>query len=156
MHLSKAQDALDISAAEISFVFVNNDVDGTISGFSSSSTIDANNLENSKLEGSVEVATIDTDNSIRNWSLRREKYFDADNHPKITFVSNTIASDGDVLNVVGQLTIKGITKKLTFKFKKTNKQLVGTATLYSSDYGIHIKSERDKNKVNVKIVLHLK
>lgn len=156
MFLSNAQDSRQVSSAEITFVFLNNDVDGTIAGFSSSSTIDMNNLTNAVLKGSVDVATIDTDNSIRNWSLKREKYFDADTYPKITFESSSVQVDGNNITVVGQLTIKDITKKLTFKFTKKENQLVGTASLYSSDFGISIKSEREKNKVAMKIVLNLK
>lgn len=156
MFLSNAQDSRQVSSAEITFVFLNNDVDGTISGFSSTSTIDMSKLQNAVLRGSVDVATIDTDNSIRNWSLKREKYFDAENYPKITFQSNSIQVDGSNITVIGQLTIKETTKKLIIKFTKKQNQLVGTASLYSSDYGISIKSEREKNKVDVKIVLNLK
>lgn len=156
MFLSHAQNSLQVSSAEISFVFINNDVSGTIAGFNSASTLDVAHMENAVLKGSVDVATLDTDNSIRNWSLKREKYFDAETYPKITFESSAIQVDGNNITVIGQLTMKDITKKLTFKFTKSEKKLVGTATLYSSDYGIAIKSEREKNKVDVKIILNLK
>lgn len=154
--LSNAQSVQLIASAEISFVFLNNDVEGTLSGFNSSSTIDLNNLENSQLKGSVDIATISTGNSIRNWSLKRGKYFDADTYPKITFESNTIQVYGRNITVKGQLTIKDITKELSFKFIRNENQLLGTATLYSSDFGIHIKNDREKNKVNAKIILNLK
>lgn len=152
---SNAQNSLQVSSAEINFVFVGYDVEGSIKGFSSSSSIDLDNLENSQLKGAVTVETIDTGNSIRNWSLKRGKYFDAETHPKITFESNTIKVNGDDITIIGPLTIKGITKEVTFKFIKTEKQLAGKTTLYSSDYGIQIKTEREENKVTVGIVLHL-
>ncbi len=154
--LSNAQSSLQVSSAEVSFVFVNNDVEGSLTGFSSSSVIDLNDFENSKLKGSVKAETISTGNSIRNWSLRRSKYFDADTYPKISFESKTIQIDRDKIKVVGELTIKDVTKELSFNFTKSKKQLVGTAVLYSSDYGVNIKGDREKNKVNVKIVLNLK
>lgn len=154
--LSNAQNSLQVSSAEVSFVFVNNDVEGTLTGFSSSSTIDWNDFKNSKLKGTVDVGTISTGNSIRNWSLRRSKYFDADAYPKISFESTTIQRDNNDIKVIGRLTIKDVTKELSFKFTKSDKQLVGTAVLYSSDYGVHIKDDREKNKVNVKVILHLK
>ncbi len=156
MLLSHAQDGLKVSSAEISFVFLNNDVSGTISGFSSSSTINTTDMTKSVIKGSVDVNTLDTDNSLRNWSLKREKYFNAETYPKITFESSSVQVDGNNIAVLGQLTIKGITKKLTFKFSKKENQLIGTTTLYSSDYGIEIKSDREKNQVDVKIVLNLK
>ena len=156
MLLSHAQEALQVSSAEIGFVFSNNDVSGTIAGFSSSSRINTTDMTKSIIKGSVDVNTLDTDNSLRNWSLKREKYFNAETYPKITFESSSIQVDGNNIAVLGQLTIKGITKKLTFKFSKKENQLIGTTTLYSSDYGIEIKSDREKNQVDVKIVLNLK
>lgn len=156
MLLSNAQDGLQVSSAKISFVFLNNDVSGTIAGFSSSSTINTTDMTKSVIKGSVDINTLDTDNSLRNWSLKREKYFNAETYPKITFESSSIQVDGNNIAVLGQLTIKGVTKKLTFKFSKKENQLIGTTTLYSSDYGIEIKSDREKNQVDVKIVLNLK
>lgn len=151
-----AQNSKQVTSATVNFVFIDHDVDGTISGFDSSSTIDFDDLENAKLKGSVAVETISTGNSLRNWSLRRGKYFDADNYPKITFESNTIKVDGDVTTVTGSLTIKDVTKEVSFKFTRKENQLIGKTVLYSSDYGIKIKKAREENKVTVEIVLQLK
>ncbi len=151
-----AQSSAQISSAEVSFVFINNDVEGTLSGFSSESTIDLDQIENSKLKGSVKVETINTRNSIRNWSLRRSKYFDADTYPTITFESTSVQQEKDIITVNGKLTIKEVTKDIRFRFERNGKQLIGKTTLYSSDYGINIKSEREKNKVLVKVVFQLK
>ena len=153
---SNAQSSTEVSSAEVKFIFVNNDVDGTLTGFNSSSSIDLENLENSKFKGSVQVETISTGNSIRNWSLRRSKYFDADTYPKITFESSSIESNGNFFDVKGNLTIRNVTKVVTFKFSKDGKKLTGKSTIYSSDYGIEIKSKREQNKVDITIVLQLK
>ncbi|TMM57264.1 hypothetical protein FEE95_12315 [Maribacter algarum] len=154
--LAKAQSNIQISSADVSFVFVNNDVEGTLEGFTSESVLDFDQIENSKLKGSVNVETISTGNSVRNWSLRRGKYFDVDNFPKINFESSSVRQEGDIITVNGKLTIKDVTKDITFSFERNNKQLVGKTTLYSSDYGINIKSDREKNKVLVKLVFQLK
>jgi len=154
--LANAQSGSQIASAEVSFTFVNNDVDGTLEGFKSNSTIDVTNFENSSFKGAVEVATIDTGNSLRNWSLRRSKYFDADAHPEITFESSSISQDGQTFKVNGNLTIKGVTKNIDFQFERNGKQLIGKTTIYSSDFGISIKDDRNKNKVLVKIVFQLK
>ncbi len=154
--VAKAQNNIQISSAEVSFVFVNNDVEGTLEGFTSESVMDFDQIENSKFKGSVKVETISTGNSIRNWSLRRSKYFDADNFPEIVFESSSVQQDGDIITVNGQLTIKDVTKDINFRFERNDKQLVGKTSLYSSDYGINIKSDREKNKVLVKLVFQLK
>lgn len=154
--IANAQSKLQVSSAEVSFVFVNNDVDGTMGGFKSESIIDTENLSNSKFKGSVEVETISTGNSIRNWSLRRGKYFDADNYPRITFESASVIQEEDAIMVKGKLTIKDVSKNISFSFERNGKQLVGRTSLYSSDYGINIKNDREKNKVLVKLVFQLK
>ena len=154
--LAIAQNKLRISSAEVSFTFVNNDVKGTLEGFTSESSIDFDQIENSKLKGSVKAETISTGNSIRNWSLRRGKYFDADTYPTIRFESTSIQQKADIIAVKGKLTIREVTKEIEFRFEKNDKQLIGRTTLFSSDYGIDIKSEREKNKVLVKLIFQLK
>ncbi|MFK7813900.1 MAG: YceI family protein [Maribacter sp.] len=153
---SHAQREVEISSAKVSFTFVNNDVEGTLMGFTSESIIDLDNIENSKLKGSVDVETINTGNSIRNWSLRRSKYFDADNYPKISFESTSVQQEASRILVKGKLTIKDVTKNINFSFTESEKQLIGKTTIYSSDYGINIKNEQEQNKVLVKLVFQLK
>lgn len=155
-HFIFAQDTT-IKSSEISFTFVSEEVNGTLSGFESSSTIDLNDIENSKFKGSVNVESIDTGNSVRNWSLRRGKYFDANDYPKITFESSSILATEKGFTVKGQLTIKTTTKPITINFTKTDTSITGTTTLFSSDYGITIsKKGKEKNKVDVKFVFQLK
>ncbi len=147
--------AKTIKSAEISFVFVSKDVDGHISGFDSSSSIDFENPTNSKLKGSVAVKTIKTGIFLRDWSLKGGKYFDADDHPRIFFESNSIAPTADGFSVKGILTIKGNEKPITIDFKKQENQLIGTTTLFSSDFGINIKKKREDNEVQVKMTFDL-
>lgn len=150
-----AQDKVDIISAEISFTFVSNGVDGTLSGFNSSSTLDLEHLEASELKGSVAVETIKTGNFLRDWSLKGGKYFDADDYPKITFESSSINKTDNGLTVEGQLTIKDIGKQITIDFIQLNNHLTGTIILFSSDYDIHIKKKRADNKIIVNMVFGL-
>lgn len=145
-----------IKSAEITFNFVNKDVDGHISGFESSSTIDFENPENSIFKGSVAVKTIKTGIFLRDWSLKGGKYFDEDDYPKIYFESTDVSTTRDGFSVKGLLTIKKTDKLITIDFKKTGNQLIGTTTLFSSDFGINIKDEREDNKVIVKMIFDLK
>ncbi|UII75792.1 YceI family protein [Flagellimonas sp. HMM57] len=141
--------------AEISFEFVSKETKGTIAGFKSESVIDFDNLENSVLRGSVASETLDTNNGLRNWSLKSGKYFDVDDYPRIRFESKQVKSEGEKLIVIGNLTIKDITKSITITFNQSGNQLIGTTSLYSIDYGIKIKKNRADNLVKVKMVFDI-
>ena len=63
-----------------------------------------------RASGTVEVASLDTRAEQRDQHLRGPEFFDLENHPRITFESTRIEPRGDGLRVVGNLTIKGVTK----------------------------------------------
>ncbi|WP_422080100.1 YceI family protein [Ulvibacterium sp.] len=144
-----------ISTAEISFTFVSKNVDGSISGFSSSSSIDTDNLSASNFTGSVNVETLKTGNFLRDWSLKGKKYFNADTYPEIHFESTSVETTVTGFKVMGNLTLKGKTKPLTLDFTQKANRLRGTTTLFSSDFGINIKKQREDNEVVVTLLLTL-
>ncbi len=150
------QNEATIESAKVTFVYVSNDVDGHIAGFESSATINLDDPTQSKFTGSVNVESLKTGNSIRDWSLRRGKYFDADNHPKIRFESTSVTANNNGFLVKGNLTIKGTTKPLSIDFTKDGNELTGTTALYSSDFGINVKKKKEDNKVKVKMIFVLK
>ena len=143
-----AQQAV-LQSEKITFVFPAKEVEGSIRGFQSSSKVDWNNPENSVFQGSVEVETLDTNNGLRNWSLRSSRYFHVKKHPKMTFKSRTIENFGENWTVTGDLTIKGTTKEFKIVFAKKGKSLKGRGELYCSDFGIKIKKLREDNLVIV-------
>ncbi len=142
--------------ATITFEFVSKNTKGSIAGFSSQSDLDFSDLESSVLQGSVEVATLDTNNGLRNWSLKSRKYFNEDAYPKIYFKSTTITANNDAWVVKGLVTIKGVEKPLTINFNKTGNKLVGICQLYTSDFGINIKKKREDNLVKIRMEFSLR
>jgi polyisoprenoid-binding protein YceI len=75
-------------------------------------TIDASG-DAPKLDGSVDVSTIDTGEANRDGHLKGPEFFDADQHPQISFHGTTTeaGADGQV-TLQGEITMKGITKPL--------------------------------------------
>ena len=72
-------------------------------------------LSTSKAYGTVEVASVDTNEDARDEHLRSADFFDAENHPKLTFESTEITSvDDDELEITCDLTIHGVTNEVTF------------------------------------------
>ena len=75
----------------------------------------AEDLSASRAYGTVEVASVDTNEDARDEHLRSADFFDAENYPKLTFESTEIKQvDDDELEITGDLTIHGVTNPITF------------------------------------------
>ncbi len=90
-------------------------VRGRFTKFNGTFEIDERNPANSKLEGTAEVASIDTHDANRDGHLRSPDFFDVEKYPTMAFRSTKIEPAGqDKYKVTGDLTIKGLTKPVTF------------------------------------------
>lgn len=69
---------------------------------------------------SIESASIDTRNEQRDGHLRSGDFFESEKFPTITFVSKSVKpTKGEHFDVVGDLTIRGVTKEVTFAVEHT-------------------------------------
>lgn len=67
--------------------------------------------EATRIEATIEVASVNTREPKRDADLRGPLFFDADSHPVMTFVSKTVRPSGNgSLEVIGALTIRGVTQ----------------------------------------------
>ena len=64
---------------------------------------------------SIDVASLSTGEPGRDGHLKTGDFFDAENYPHITFVSKKVASDAGKLTVVGDLTIKDVTREIELR-----------------------------------------
>ncbi len=63
----------------------------------------------------IDAASISTNNEQRDGHLKSPDFFDVATFPKITFRSTRISGTKDDLTIVGDLTIRGVTKPVTLK-----------------------------------------
>jgi polyisoprenoid-binding protein YceI len=114
---------------------------GSFTGLQGNITFDKYHPENAKFEVSIDANTINTDNNARDNHLREDSYFDVKKYPRISFVSTKIvhASNG-TLTIFGKLTIKGITKDISFPFTATPNNdcflFKGSFSINRRDYGV--------------------
>jgi len=89
-------------------------VRGEFSGLSGTVVVDRANPANSKVEATIDAATIDTRDEQRNTHLKSPDFLDVEKFPKITFVSKRIERSRDVEHkIIGDLTIHGVTREVT-------------------------------------------
>jgi polyisoprenoid-binding protein YceI len=101
--------------------FVINKVRGKFNQFHGIIVYDENDVTKSSMKGTIKVASIDTDDKERDDHLRSADFFDAVNHPEITFASKKVEKRDKGYILVGDLTIRGITKEVTMPFVITGK-----------------------------------
>jgi polyisoprenoid-binding protein YceI len=89
-------------------------VRGQFTDFAGSVTV-ADNPVDSTAEGTVQVASITTGSPDRDAHLRSGDFFDIETYPVMTFTgARVVGMSGATFRVVGDLTIKGITRQVEF------------------------------------------
>ena len=91
-------------------------VEGTFKAFTGEVEIDSD-FTKSKVSTDVEINSIDTGVGKRDDHLKSADFFDAKNHPKMTFKSTSITGTPDSFKLIGDLTIRGNKKSVTFDGK---------------------------------------
>lgn len=69
----------------------------------------------SSAKATIQMASIDTRNEKRDDHLRSADFFAVTTYPQMSFNSKSVRGNGGEITVVGDLTIKGVTKEVTLK-----------------------------------------
>jgi polyisoprenoid-binding protein YceI len=88
-------------------------VRGTFEDLAGTIVVAENPLESS-VEIEAKAASVTTGNTDRDNHLRSPDFLDAERYPTVTFMSTEIASKRDHWTLKGDLTIRGVTKPVTF------------------------------------------
>ena len=95
-------------------------VRGTFHEFEGSAHLDFGDPSRSSVEVTIKAASIDTGHPDRDAHLRSNDFFAMDEHPEITFKSTAIEAAGDdSYRVTGDLTIREVTKSVTFDAERS-------------------------------------
>ena len=114
--------------------------DGTID-------LDPQNVSESAVNATIDVTSVDTGVSQRDGHLRSPDFFDTTKFPTATFKSTKVTKTGDGYDVVGDLTLHGVTKPVTLHMEPPSKDQIGmdkmphrgftaTTTLHRKDFGL--------------------
>ena len=122
-------------------------VRGAFNEFEGTGTLDGTNPANSRVQVTIDAASIDTRNAQRDEHLRSNDFLAMKEYPQITFSSTAVRPvDDTTFEVTGDLTIKGVTNSVTipFTFEGAAKDpfgnqragFEGSVTINRKDYGV--------------------
>ena len=119
--MSSARYVIDLSHSHASFsvrhLMISN-VRGEFQKFGGKVEYDPENPANTKVSVSLDVASINTREEKRDAHLRSGDFFDAEHHPAITFQSTGARAGSNGLEIVGALTIRGVTREVALKVEE--------------------------------------
>ncbi|MEV0284556.1 YceI family protein [Kribbella sp. NPDC050820] len=160
--------AIDAAHSEIGFTVrhLMTKVRGTFQEYTGEINV-KDTLEESTTNVSVELASVHTRSEQRDGHLRSGDFFDAENSPKMTFVSTALKPEGDDYILAGELTIKNVTKpiELAVEFLGVDQNAYGqtiigfeaSAQISRKEWGIdfNVPLEGGKLLIGDKVDIHL-
>nr|WP_294933992.1 YceI family protein [uncultured Flavobacterium sp.] len=86
-------------------------VSGKFEKYDATIITEDDDLSKATFEFAADINSIDTRNADRDTHLKSADFFDAENHPKMSFKSSSFTKiDDDDYEMAGDLTIRGVTK----------------------------------------------
>lgn len=90
-------------------------VRGRFKEFNGTIEFDTSNPQLSRVDVTIQAASIDTAEADRDKHLRSADFFDAEKYPTLRFVSTSVTPrHGSTYDVAGDLTIHGVTRQVVF------------------------------------------
>jgi len=143
---------IDVAHSQVGFVIAIagglQEVEGRFTRFSGTVHYDPDDPAASRVEVTIDPASIDTGNDRRDNHLRTEDFFHVEAHPQIMFTSEEILPAEDGGTLVGTLTMRGVSRRVEISFRRTHEDpvmilegaptavFVGTVRLDREDFGI--------------------
>ncbi|HVT86096.1 MAG TPA: YceI family protein [Chitinophagaceae bacterium] len=88
-------------------------VTGSFKQFNAEVETNGDDISTSKVRFTAEISSITTNNEQRDAHLRTGDFFDAENHPQLTFESSKLEKiDDENYKVYGTLTMRGVSKNI--------------------------------------------
>ena len=128
---------------------------GTLSNLKGTIQFDPSNLSSASFNVSVDVNTINTGISMRDNHLKEKEYFYTEKYSTIRFVSTGVKPANDGFILTGQLTIKGVSKDISFPFTAVTQNggmlFTGNFTIDRKDFDVGGSSAVLSNSVDISL-----
>jgi polyisoprenoid-binding protein YceI len=140
---------------KVKHMMINHSI-GRFNEFEGEVHFDPHDLADSNIQMTIQTASIDTHNKDRDDHLKALDFFDTSRYPTITFRSKSISKLLGKYIVSGDLTIKGITKKISLPvhiegpIKNAHDQetigIIGEMSINRKDFNISFDKTVDDGK----------
>ncbi|MDP9268858.1 MAG: YceI family protein [Acidobacteriota bacterium] len=121
-------------------------VNGRFTDFDGLITYDPKDITKSAVKVTIKTASITTDNAQRDNDLHSSEFLDVAKFPEMTFQSAKVEKRGDQYVLIGDLTLKGVTKRVEIPFTfsgpitdpwgNTRIAAEGSTTINRRDFGV--------------------
>jgi polyisoprenoid-binding protein YceI len=113
------------------------DPSGEFKGLKGIISFDPANLASSKFDATIDVASINTGNGMKNTHTKSEKWFDAEKYPTIKFTSSSITKTASGYAASGTLEMHGVQKPVTIPFTFDAGEFKGSFNVNRMDYNVN-------------------
>ena len=156
-----AQNTVSRSAITFKIKNLGVNTDGTIGGLQATVHFNPADISKADIEASVDVATINTGNSLRDDHIKSDEFFDVAHFPKISIKLVSVKhKSGNKYAGQFNLTIKNKTLPVEIPFTCTQQgnraEFTGTFTINRRDYGLGENSLTLSDNVIISIDAELK
>jgi polyisoprenoid-binding protein YceI len=123
-------------------------VHGSFHGVSGVVRFDPADVAKSGVEATIDVASVDTGVAPRDNHLKSPDFFDVAKFPTMTFKSTSVRKSGEGFEIVGDLTLHGVTKQVVLRLdeignaepgmdgKSMHRGFTATTTINRKDFGL--------------------
>lgn len=103
--------------------------------------------EKGKVDVTIDTTSLYTDNDRLVGHLKTADFFDVEHHPKATFTSTEVKKSGELWTITGNLTLRGVTKSVTFpakvRFADDAVDVDAEFAINRKDFGMEYKGKAD-------------
>ena len=145
---------IDVTHSSLSFVvrhLVVSKVRGQFTDFEGTITV-GDTPETSSVSVTAQASSFNTNNADRDNHVKSADFLDSENNPTLSFTSTSLTSKGgNEYALTGDLTLKGVTKSVTFDVEFNGQGEHAYAQYFSSVIGFEAKATIDRRDFNVNV-----
>lgn len=114
---------------------------------------DKDHPDKSTIDATIDATTVDTGVELMTVHAKEEGILYTDRYPVITFKSTSIRKTGNGYETTGNLTLKGITKSITFPFTFDNDTFAGKFSILAKDFNINNENAVPSGEIKIELTI---